>query len=486
MAHHILATEQEDRIYLKRHTDWYAESSESLRKLVSEMTPALVSDISAVPAHQIEAAAAMFAKHRPGVAIAGCGSSSSQLAAMTSVAVNVLNLIVGSVGTRGGVVARNRAGLATPWEQFEAQPSLRSASLSSLAQLEQALDAASPEHLEMLFLRDARPAFEGHLATSFAAALADTEAFVVAFASEMDETTQLADLVLPEPTFAERWDLLTDTPVVPRRHVSLQQPMLEPLFEARQSESVLASLAERFADSFSVRFESTQPEELVAAAAAGLHAQREGGICSSGDDAEGTTRQTHFESFWEALRVSGVWAVDADKVFSDVRQGRIVMLPRTTLGLGGGTVPERLRVLTTPSSIRDPNLYPYQLVTFQIPELRNGELANYPFMMELSGHRGAQTRDTWVEINPRTAAEVGVNDGDSISVASDHGGIEVTAHLTEGVLPGVVAVPVGLGHKLGATASGVGANVNTIVEARTAGDDGVAVAVVTRVKVQAL
>lgn len=486
MAHHVLATAQEDRIYLERYTDWYDESSASLRDLVAEMTPAVVSDISGVPADQIEAAAEMFTKHRPGVAVAGCGSPSGHPSAMTAVAVNVLNLLVANVGNRGGVVPRNRVGLANAWEQSESAPDIRAASLRSAGRLVRALDRADPEHVDVLFLRDARPAFEGALATPFAAALAATEAFVVAFASEMDETSQLADLILPEPTFAERWDLLTDTPVVPRRHASLQQPLLEPMFEARQSEAVLAGLAERFADSFSVRFKSTQPEKLVAAAAAGLHAQTEGGICSVGGEGKDTHRPTSSRSFWKELRSSGVWALDADKVFGDVRQRRIVALPRTALGLGGGKVAQRLRVLTTPSSTRDPNLYPYQLVTFQIPELRNGELANYPFMMELSGHRGAQTRETWAEINPRTAAEVGVGDGDAISVASDLGGIEVTAHLTESVPPGIVAVPLGLGHEVGATASGVGANANTIVETQTADDDAVAVAVVTRVKVQAL
>ncbi len=485
MAHHILETGQEDPVYLERYTDWFDESSSSLRDLVTEMTPAVVSDISGVPAEQIEAAAEMFAKHRPGVAVAGCGSPSGQPAAMTAVAVNVLNLLVASVGSRGGVVARNGAGLAPAWEAGESQPSLPAASLRSPAQLAKALDAAHPDHVDVLFLRDARPAFEGSLATPFSAALAATEAFVVAFTSEMDETSQLADLILPEPTFAERWDLLTDTPIVPRRHASLQQPLLEPMFESRQSEAVLAGIAEHLADSFSLRFKSTKPDKLVAAAAAGLHAQTDGGICSIGGEGKDTSRPASARSFWKELRSDGVWALDADKVLGDLRQRRIVTLPRTALGLGKGEITERLRVLITPSSTRDANLYPYYLVTFQIPELRNGELANYPFMMELSGQRGSENRDTWAELNPRTAAELGVSDGNTILVASDVGGIEVTAHLTEGVPPGIVAVPLGLGHKVGAMASGIGANANTIVEAQAA-DDGVTVTVLTRVKVQAL
>jgi molybdopterin-containing oxidoreductase family iron-sulfur binding subunit len=54
---------------------------------------------------------------------------------------------------------------------------------------------------------------------------------------------------------------------------------------------------------------------------------------------------------------------------------------------------------------------------------------------------------SWLEINPKTAAALGIAQGDVVEVASSQGKIRVPALLSPGIAPDVVAMPVGQGHQ---------------------------------------
>ena len=72
--------------------------------------------------------------------------------------------------------------------------------------------------------------------------------------------------------------------------------------------------------------------------------------------------------------------------------------------------------------------------------------------------------ESFAEINPKTAVENGLKEGDRVVIQSQSGKIRVRAHLFEGAMPGVVYLPLGFGH----TAyddflRGKGANPNDII-----------------------
>jgi anaerobic selenocysteine-containing dehydrogenase len=54
---------------------------------------------------------------------------------------------------------------------------------------------------------------------------------------------------------------------------------------------------------------------------------------------------------------------------------------------------------------------------------------------------------SWVEINPTTAAKLGINDGDIVDVVSTSGSVRLAAVLTPGIAPDIVAIPAGQGHR---------------------------------------
>jgi anaerobic selenocysteine-containing dehydrogenase len=64
-----------------------------------------------------------------------------------------------------------------------------------------------------------------------------------------------------------------------------------------------------------------------------------------------------------------------------------------------------------------------------------------------------------IEINPQTAKRLGIEHGDLVQVASEHGTVRTPAVLSPGIAPDMVAMPVGQGHEnFGRFASGRGAN----------------------------
>ena len=84
------------------------------------------------------------------------------------------------------------------------------------------------------------------------------------------------------------------------------------------------------------------------------------------------------------------------------------------------------------------------------------------------GVAGADENDFDFEINPETARELGVEDGDTVVVTSPRGKLQLRARWFEGVMPGVVAMPWGLGHEAGGRwCKGIGENPSHLVEAET-------------------
>jgi molybdopterin-containing oxidoreductase family iron-sulfur binding subunit len=53
---------------------------------------------------------------------------------------------------------------------------------------------------------------------------------------------------------------------------------------------------------------------------------------------------------------------------------------------------------------------------------------------------------SWVEINPATAARLGIGQGDIVEIASAHGSVRTAAMMSPGIAPDLLAMPAGQGH----------------------------------------
>ena len=94
--------------------------------------------------------------------------------------------------------------------------------------------------------------------------------------------------------------------------------------------------------------------------------------------------------------------------------------------------------------------------------------------------------DTWVEINPETAAELGVAMDDVVRLATPNGEISAIVYIYPAIRPDVVAVPLGQGHvEYGRFARNRGANVAAIL-APVATPDGELAWGATRARIEKL
>ena len=89
----------------------------------------------------------------------------------------------------------------------------------------------------------------------------------------------------------------------------------------------------------------------------------------------------------------------------------------------------------------------------------DGRGADKPWLQEIPEPVSQIVWDAWIEIHPDTAKRLEIAENDLVRLAAPQGAIELPAHLTTGVHPEALAVPIGQGHtSYGRYAQGRGAN----------------------------
>jgi molybdopterin-containing oxidoreductase family iron-sulfur binding subunit len=169
----------------------------------------------------LEAFAREFAATTPSMVIAGGGGSDALEVAL---AANALNQSRGNVGV---TIKPNEGHLG-----FD-----RMASPAELRALAERMNSGG---VSLLMVRGANPAFTLPKAAGFAAAMAKVP-FKVSFSSVPDDTSELADLILPDHHPLEQWG---DAEPV-RGTISLQQPTMDPVFDTRATSDVLIAIAKK-------------------------------------------------------------------------------------------------------------------------------------------------------------------------------------------------------------------------------------------------
>jgi molybdopterin-containing oxidoreductase family iron-sulfur binding subunit len=99
-------------------------------------------------------------------------------------------------------------------------------------------------------------------------------------------------------------------------------------------------------------------------------------------------------------------------------------------------------------------------------QYHDGRGANLPWMQELPDPASSAMWGLPVEVDPKSAEKLGLQNGDLVQVESAHGKIEAPVYVHPAAIPGVVSMGIGEGHThYGRYASGRGANPLSIVAA---------------------
>ena len=85
--------------------------------------------------------------------------------------------------------------------------------------------------------------------------------------------------------------------------------------------------------------------------------------------------------------------------------------------------------------------------------------ANKPWLQEVPDPTTSVTWNTWVEMNPETAKELGIENDDVVQITSPAGTIEASVYQYPAIRPDTIAIPFGQGHTAyGRYAEGRGVN----------------------------
>src|SRR5207247_682469 len=205
---------------------------------LTEYTPLDVSKRAGISTARIERLAKEFAEQRPAVAIIAGAALAQTNGLFNALAVNALNALVGSVGTPGGVFFMQGGAQ----EQIAGGPRSASATARSLnerPQLQNELRDA-----QVLMIDGANPVYAGPRAWKVKEALMEVP-YIVSFGSFIDETSVLADVILPDHSFLESWVQSMPESGAKTAVVSMAGPVMQPLHETRATGDVILDIATR-------------------------------------------------------------------------------------------------------------------------------------------------------------------------------------------------------------------------------------------------
>jgi anaerobic selenocysteine-containing dehydrogenase len=501
LVHILILEDLVDRSFLEHWTSGYrgrAEGSgEGLEGYVrNRCGPEEVSRITGAEVSEIFRLGRAFGTSRRPVALVGPGALSGSTGLATAMAVIALNLAVGSVGRSGGYVAAGDAPLDLPPAQPPddiarrglASDRVDGAGWATLPVIRQSpaglspnLASRRPHPLDVLLVHGVNPVHEWPGGKAIEEALG-AAGLVVVVGPVADETARVADLILPETSFLEAWQILPPAGGIAFDYAGLQQPVLAPLYQSRAFEDLWFDLARRIGGSAAAAVPAGRYAGWLSRAAAGLFGAGRGTIAAGPFNARiaGFMEERGWKApgpetaaaFWEAFRRSGSWvaaprgAHSPAEILGDHRE-RFDFWPaqlRAEAGeLAGAPIPDDATYRgaggAPAAGAADPAVYPLRLLLFDTNTLWAGRTAMTPVLLEMSGFREDIGWDSWVEIHPETARRLGVEAGDRVRLESPAGSLLVRARVAPVVPPDAVAMPRGLGHRhFGRFAAGVGVN----------------------------
>jgi anaerobic selenocysteine-containing dehydrogenase len=166
-----------------------------------------------------------------------------------------------------------------------------------------------------------------------------------------------------------------------------------------------------------------------------------------------------FEDFWAEFESRAVWYVQP---YAFGEWERAFATPSGKFEFGSQFLRERLRAqgvsfededllprYVEPEFEGDGTEHPFHLRTFKLVTYTERWPPNIPWLQETYGLHVQEKWDSWAELNPETAHELSIHDGDLVRVASTQGSVELRARLWPGTPPEVVSIPVGQGHTAG-------------------------------------
>ena len=416
---------------------------------LQDYSPSRVSAETEVSEDDIASLAREFGTSTASLAIAGGATAAGTHAVASVVAVNALNHLAGNLSQPGGIIFNSDPA-------FSAAAGSRQAGLRGMLDLVTAMEAGD---VEVLLVHDTNPVFALPGNVGVRQALENVP-LIVALSSFHDETTEMADLILPTNTYLESWGDDAPDPGVGFPVASISQPVVATLYDTLPAGDIMLSLARQIGGELPVSMRWATMEDFI------KERWREE------YEARGTeAADQDFEAFWQAALAAGVWGQPGATTANQP------LPPSSSI----------IASITNPVSnfAGDESDYPFVLHPFLTTTFLDGRGANLPWLQELPDPMTGVVYGSWAELNPATANELGIKEGDVLDVETPVGSVRVPALIFPAIRPGVIAIPVGQGHAAyGRYASDRGVNPIQIVAPLIDDQSGDLAWAATRVKIR--
>ena len=164
-----------------------------------------------------------FAGKRPSLAIGGGSASAHTNGLFNLEAIYALNYLVGSVGSKGGI----RFNPDSPLKDVPA-----ASQAGTLNEWKRVKEDLANSNIRMLMLHQTDPVHGLPAQVDFKEALVQSnDLFIVSFSPFLDETSTLADLILPDRVSLEDWGADIPEPGPGFQVLGFQQPVVNPFYE---------------------------------------------------------------------------------------------------------------------------------------------------------------------------------------------------------------------------------------------------------------
>lgn len=374
-----------------------------LPRAFADVDPTEAATKSGIELEMLKKLAEMFANSAGALAIPGGAALGQSNGLAVAEAVLALNAIADNFGKPGGIYL---SALAPNQTEYQGPAAIK--------EMQEFVQKMKDGKFKVLFVHGVNPSFELPASIDFKNALKGVKQ-VISFATFPDETALEADYVFPDHHGLESWGYQRVATGSAQPILSGAQPVVSPFYDTRATADVLIAAAEIAGGKFAAALPFKDEVEFIQNKIAPLMSESDG-FFSAAD----------LNTFTAYFQQHGGWWKTSD----------------------GRVAPKTEDVLNR--SIKDTESVfagegEFFFLPFVSPTLAEAG-ANKPWLQELPDPTTTVVWNTWVEMNPQTAEELGIEDDDVIKIISAAGVLEVPVYKYPAIRPDTIAIPFGQGH----------------------------------------
>lgn len=375
----------------------------SMPRVFSSVDPLEAAEKAGVEFEALEHVAQLVANSAGVLAIPGGAALGQSNGLAVAEAVLALNAFADNLGKPGGVYLSPLAPNQTEYHRP-----------ASTREMQEFVEKMASGAFKVLFVHGVNPVFELPAALDFKGALGSVEQ-VISFATFPDETAAEADYVFPDHHGLESWGYQRVITGSAKPILSGAQPVVSPYYNTRATADVLIAAAQLAGGKFAEALPFKDEVEFLQTKVSALMSEADGSF----------TAPDEF-TFLAYFQQHGGWWKTVD-----------------ALTTSAGSTALNSNIPAEEAEIAGDG--EFFLVPFVSPTLAEAG-ANKPWLQELPDPTTTVMWNTWVEINPETAHELGIQNDDVVKVISEAGELQAYVYLYPAIRPDVIAIPFGQGH----------------------------------------